>query len=84
MRKRNLVMTMMILIVLGAAATIKALNSATTSAVALPTVMIPYHTSTVFAPTTTTTNIVPASVMERSTVFFQGTGDASAGSWVGP
>jgi hypothetical protein len=78
MRRRNLMIAMMILIVLAAAITVKALNMAVTRPTV--TVKIPYRTGTASAGTT---RIVPAP-MARDGTLSAGTGDASAGSGVRP
>jgi hypothetical protein len=83
MTMRNLVIAMMILIVLAAALTVRALNTSVVSAAIRPTVTvkIPYRTGTASRPTT---RIVPAPVADPGGTPFTGTGDASAGSWVAP
>jgi hypothetical protein len=74
MTKRNLLITTMILIVLSAAITFQALNSATISATVRPM----NHASTSAPPTT---KIVPSSVMTGSGFFED---DASVSHWGGP
>jgi hypothetical protein len=80
LRKRNLMIAMMVLIVL-AAVTVKAFNMATTRPPV--TIKIPYRTSTAFAPTTRIVP-VPTPAAEPGGTLFAGKGDASAGSSVGP
>jgi hypothetical protein len=80
LRKRNLMIAMMVLIVL-AAVTVKAFNMAATRPPV--TIKIPYRTGTALGPTT---RIIPAPTpaVEPGGTLFPGTGDASAGSSVGP
>jgi hypothetical protein len=81
LRKRNLMIAMMVLIVLAAAVTVKAFNMATTRPPV--TIKIPYRTSTAFAPTTRIVP-VPTPAVEPGGTLFAGKGDAGAGSSVGP
>jgi hypothetical protein len=82
LRKRNLMIAMMILVVLAAAVTVKAFNMAATRPPV--TIKIPYRTSTALAPTTRIAPAPTPAVEESGGTLFEGTGDASAGSSVRP
>lgn len=83
MLKRDLATAMMLLIVLGAAATVKAFNPSATPGAARHAVTIPGRVNTAVA-LPVTVDIVPASDIDGSAAHFVKTGDGNVGSWTGP
>jgi len=81
--KRDLVATMMALIILSTALTVKAFNPAATPATARQAITISNRMGNPIA-LPATMDIVPASVIDSSAAHFIGTGDGSVGSWSRP